>query len=118
MAVASLQFGAGFSAVFGIEPTNFVRGIVLVVIVTTFIISSYTGLQKGIRRLSDMNAKVFLALLAFIFVFGATRFSMFFTVEAIGESISTFFTRMTFLSAIEGNKWPMWWTVIYWIWMI
>lgn len=118
LAVASLQFGAGFNAVFGIEPTNLVRGIVLIVIVTTFIISSYTGLQKGIRRLSDMNAKVFLVLLGFIFIFGATRFSMFFTVEAIGESINTFFTRMTFLSAIEGNKWPMWWTVIYWIWMI
>ncbi len=118
LAVASLQFGAGFNAVFGIEPTNLIRGIILVVIVSTFIISSYTGLQKGIKRLSDMNAKVFIGLLAFIFIFGATRFSLFFTVEAIGESISTFFTRMTFLSAIEGSKWPMWWTVIYWIWMI
>ncbi|SDL10845.1 BCCT family transporter [Natronincola ferrireducens] len=118
LAVASLQFGAGFNAVFGLEPNNLVRGITLIVIVATFIISSYTGLQKGIRQLSDLNAKVFIGLLVFIFIFGATRFSMFFTVEAIGESISTFFTRMTYLGAIEDDKWPMWWTVIYWIWMI
>jgi choline-glycine betaine transporter len=118
LAVASLQFGAGFFAVFGLEPTNLVRGIVLLVIVTTFIISSYTGLQRGIRRLSDMNAKIFIGLLLFIFVVGQTRFSMFFTVEALGRSIDQFFPRMTYLSAIEGNMWPMWWTVIYWIWMI
>lgn len=118
LAVAALNFGAGFYAVFGIEPSNTVRGIVLVVIVSTFIISSYTGLQRGIRRLSDMNAKIFIGLLLFIFVVGQTRFSMFFTVEALGRSIDQFFPRMTYLSSIEGNLWPMWWTVIYWIWMI
>ena len=118
LAVAALNFGAGFYAVFGIEPTNTVRGIVLVVIVTTYIISSYTGLQRGIRRLSDMNAKIFIGLLFFIFGVGQTRFSMFFTVEALGRSIGQFFPRMTYLSSIEGNLWPMWWTVIYWIWMI
>jgi len=118
LAVATLQFGAGFDAVFGIAPSNFVRGIVLLVIVATFIVSSYTGLQKGIRKLSDMNAKVFLALLAFIFVFGATQFSLFFSVEAMGEAANSFFTRMTYLGTISGNKWPMWWTVIYWIWML
>lgn len=118
LAVAALNFGAGFFAVFGIEPTNTVRGIVLVVIVSTFIVSSYTGLQRGIRRLSDMNAKIFIGLLLFIFVVGQTKFSMFFTVEALGQSIDQFFPRMTFLSSVDGNKWPMWWTVIYWVWMI
>ncbi|MBN2287181.1 MAG: BCCT family transporter [Tissierellales bacterium] len=118
LAVASLQFGAGFDALFGIAPSNLVRGIVLVVIVATFIISSYTGLQKGIRILSDLNAKVFIALLLFIFLFGATKFSMFFTVEALGDSINTFFSRMTYLSAVEGEMWPMWWTIIYWVWFI
>ena len=118
LAVASLQFGAGFKAVFNIEPTNLVRGLVLLVIVGTFIISSYTGLQRGIRVLSDLNAKIFLGLLAFIFLFGAAKFTMFFTVEAFGDSINTFFSRMTYLSAVEGDMWPMWWTIIYWVWFI
>ncbi len=68
--------------------------------------------------MSDMNAKIFIGLLLFIFVVGQTRFSMFFTVEALGRSIDQFFPRMTYLSAVEGNMWPMWWTVIYWVWMI
>ena len=118
LAVASLQFGAGFKAIFNIEPTNFVRGLVLLVIVGTFIVSSYTGLQRGIRILSDLNAKIFLGLLAFIFIFGATKFTMFFTVEAFGDSVNTFFSRMTYLSAVKGDMWPMWWTIIYWVWFI
>lgn len=118
LAVAALQFGAGFQSVFGIEPTNLIRGLVLVVVVATFIISSYTGLQKGIRILSDLNAKIFMGLLLFIFIVGATRFTMFFSVEALGDSAATFFSRMTYLSAVEGDMWPMWWTVIYWIWFI
>jgi glycine betaine transporter len=118
LAVASIQLGAGAKAVFGIEPTNLFRGVVLLVIVATFIISSYTGLLKGIRILSDLNAKIFIGLMIFIFVFGATRFSMFFTVEALGDSIQTFFSRMTYVSAVKGDKWPMWWTIIYWVWFI
>lgn len=118
LAVASLQLGAGLFSVFDIEPNNMVRGLVLLLVVATFIISSYTGLQQGIRKLSDLNAKIFILLLLFIFIAGNTRFSMFFTVEAIGRSIDQFFPRLTYLSTIEGSKWPMWWTVIYWIWMI
>ncbi|MCG8529781.1 MAG: BCCT family transporter, partial [Desulfovibrionales bacterium] len=43
LAVASLQIGAGLFAMFKIEPNNIVRGIILLVVVSTFIISSYTG---------------------------------------------------------------------------
>lgn len=118
LAVASIQFGAGAKAVFGIEPSNLLRGAVLLVIVATFIISSYTGLLKGIRILSDLNAKLFIGLMVFIFIFGATRFTMFFSVEALGDSMQTFFSRMTYLSAVKGDKWPMWWTIIYWVWFI
>jgi len=118
LAVAALQFGAGFLEVFHIKPTNTIRGVMLLIIVVTFIISSYTGLYRGIKILSDLNTRIFFGILIFILIFGSTKFTMFFTVESIGHSIDQFFPRMTYLSAIDGNKWPMWWTIIYWIWMI
>ena len=118
LAVASTTIAAGISIFFGIETGAAARGIILLVILTTFIISSYTGLKKGIRFLSDLNAKIFVGLMIYVFIFGNPRFIMSLSTEAIGVTLDSFFTRMTYLGTVSGDKFPMWWTVIYWIWMI
>lgn len=117
LAVATLQFGSGLK-IFNIEPEAILYAGILFCIVFVFIFSSYSGLLKGIRYLSLINVVIFIAILSFIFIFGNSKFVLFFSVEAFGESISSFIHRLTFLSSIEENKWPMWWSIVYWIWMI
>lgn len=118
MAVASTTIGAGVSIFLDIEATTLMRGIIMLVILVTFIASSYSGLQKGIKFLSDINAKMYLVLMAFVMIFGGFRFIMSLSTEALGASADMFFSRMTYLGSVNGDKFPMWWTVIYWIWMI
>lgn len=118
LAVAATTIGAGISIFFGIESSNLLRGAILLVLVISFIASSYSGLLKGIRILSDINTKIFIGLIAFVFVFGGTKFILSMSTEALGLSAQTFFQRMTYLGTVEGDKFPMWWTVIYWVWMV
>ena len=118
LAVASTTIGSGISIFFGLEPSTILQGIILLVILITFIISSYTGLLKGVRILSDINAKIFVFLIAFVFIFGGARFILSLSTEALGASVDMFFRRMTYLGTVDGDMWPMWWTVIYWVWMI
>ncbi|WP_291637228.1 BCCT family transporter, partial [Clostridium sp.] len=118
LAVAATTVGAGVSMFFGVESTTILRGSILLVLVISFIASSYTGLLRGIRILSDINTKIFIGLIIFVFVFGGTRFILSMSTEALGLSAQTFFQRMTYLGTVEKDMFPMWWTVVYWVWMV
>ena len=48
--------------------------ILLVAVVITFLISSYTGIGKGVRFLSDKNAKLYMGLMLFVILFGPTSY--------------------------------------------
>lgn len=118
MAVASTTIGAGVSIFFNVPTSTVLNGIIMFVILGTFMASSYSGLQKGIKWLSDINTKMYIVLLAYVMIFGGAPFIMSLSTEALGASVDMFFTRMTYLGTVSGDKFPMWWTVIYWIWMI
>ena len=118
LGVGTMQIGSGLNILTGIQTGKVLWIAIVAVIVATYVISSYTGLQKGIRWLSDNNAKLFIAMLVFIFVFGPTRFILNFGTQSTGHFIQTFFERTHFLSPIEGSPWPRWWPIYYWaIWL-
>ncbi|SHD76375.1 protein of unknown function [[Clostridium] ultunense Esp] len=48
-----MQMASGLSTITSIQPSTIVWGIILTLIVVTFIISSLTGIDKGIKFLSD-----------------------------------------------------------------
>ncbi|WP_236616443.1 BCCT family transporter [Schnuerera ultunensis] len=53
LGVVSMQMASGLSTITSIQPSTIVWGIILTLIVVTFIISSLTGIDKGIKFLSD-----------------------------------------------------------------
>ncbi|KXG76453.1 BCCT family transporter [Thermotalea metallivorans] len=118
LGVGTMQIGSGLNILWGIETGKGLWIIIVAIIVATYIISSYTGLQRGIRWLSDNNAKLFLLMLAFIFIFGPTRFILNFGTQATGHFLQNFFERTHFLSPVDGSPWPRWWPIYYWaIWL-
>ncbi len=118
LGVAAMQIGSGLNILIGIEPGKFIWTAILLVIVVTYIISSYTGLNRGIRWLSDKNSKLFIGLMIFIFIVGPTQFILSFGTQSIGHFLQTFFERTHYLSPIDGGMWPRWWPIYYWaIWL-
>lgn len=92
-------------------------GIIIAIIVVTFVASAASGLQKGIARLSSLNALLLLALGLFVFVFGPTVFMLKLGVESFGAYLDNFFTRSLFTGAAGNDQWPYWWSIFYWaIW--
>ena len=85
-----LQTNGGLNAVFG-SPINF--GIQIVIIGIMFVgymLSSTTGLQKGIKILSNVNMGLAILLLAFVFIMGPTVFILETFTLAVGDYISHF----------------------------
>lgn len=110
-----LQLGSGMNFLFGIEPGPTVWITICLVIVASYTASSISGLQHGIKWLSDKNALLFIGLLAFAFLFGPTSFSMNLTVQAAGDFFNNFFTAMTLTDPFPGgDSWPQWWDMYWW----
>lgn len=110
-----LQLGSGMDFLFGITPGPVVWTTICILIVATYTTSSVTGLNRGIRWLSDKNAILFIALLIFAFIFGPTSFSLNLTVQATGDFLNNFISAMTFTDPFpDGDLWPQWWDMYWW----
>jgi choline-glycine betaine transporter len=111
-----LQLGSGLEFLFGFKSGPALWSIIALVMIIIYTISSTTGLQKGIRWLSEKNAWLFIFFLAFATIFGPTSFMLNLTTEAIGEFIANFIPLMTFLDPITGSDlWPQWWGTVWWL---
>ncbi|MCG8472279.1 MAG: BCCT family transporter [Desulfobacterales bacterium] len=110
-----LQLGSGMDFLFGLTPGPLMWSILCMIIVISYTTSSVTGLNSGIKWLSDKNAWLFVALLIFGFVFGPTAFSMNMTIQATGDFVNNFIEAMTFTSPFPGGDlWPQWWDMYWW----
>ncbi|QOX64848.1 BCCT family transporter [Anoxybacterium hadale] len=109
-----LSIAGGLKYLTGIQTGAFLWALVDIAVVATFVISSITGLFNGIKKLSEINFGVFIALALFVFVFGPTAFMLNLGVEAFANHLQTFFTKASFTGAAASDPWAGWWTIFYW----
>lgn len=109
-----LLLSGGFSNLTGIASSPFLLGIIAALIVATVLISSITGLTKGIRILSDVNVKFFFALSIFIFIFGPSIEIITEGTTALASYAAEFVPRSLLLNASEGRVWENDWIIFYW----
>ncbi|WP_018924844.1 BCCT family transporter [Salsuginibacillus kocurii] len=113
-----LQLGSGIGYLAGIESGPLLWTVLVGLITCTYIISSATGLKRGIRFLADQNTKIFFFLLAFVFITGPTVFILNLGTQSTGVFLSDFTERFLWNSAMEGSEWPRWWPLFHWsIWL-
>jgi len=93
-------------------------GTTCLAIVAAFFISSATGLHKGIRILSDINTKIFLAIIVFIIFTGPILAILKLGGEAILQYGRDFVPRSLTMEPFNNRKWLNEWTVFYYAnWM-
>ncbi|MCK0769797.1 BCCT family transporter [Chromohalobacter canadensis] len=114
LGTGALTLAGGAGQYLGGETSPLRLGVVIALIVVTFVISAASGLQKGIARLSSLNAILLLILGVFIFVVGPTSFMLSLGVESFGVYLDGFFTKSLFTGAAGEDQWPQWWSIFYW----
>ncbi|MDW4176858.1 BCCT family transporter [Staphylococcus saprophyticus] len=129
-AATSLALGvpmitAGIERLTGIDGNNMLmRGAILFLVTAIFAYSSYSGLKKGIKVLSDWNVILSFVLLGFVLIVGPTVFIMETTITSMGNMIKNFFEMATWLEPFGGiggrkeTNFPQQWTIFYWSWWI
>jgi len=89
----------------------------IMLIVTLLIaFSVYKGLDKGIRLLSVINARLALLFLLFIFLVGPTQFILEMSFASIGLITQNFFSLVTWTDPLQKNNFVENWTVFYIAW--
>ncbi|HUG59432.1 MAG TPA: BCCT family transporter [Candidimonas sp.] len=112
------QLNASMNYLFGLPQSLFIQ-LVLIAIVTllaTFTVA--TGLDNGIRRLSELIIIVSAFLMLLIVALGPTTFLLRAFVENIGLYIHAFVARTFHIYAYEPTDWVGEWTLFYWGWWI
>ena len=114
-----LQINSGLDSLFGI-PNNITVQIILIVIITMLAgLSLLMGLDKGIKRLSDINIFFTIVLLSFVIILGPTQFIFNSFFENIGNYLHQVIPLGLWTESYEGEaNWQSSWTVFYWAWWI
>ncbi|WP_010651961.1 BCCT family transporter [Oceanobacillus massiliensis] len=120
LGLGAMQINAGLNHLFGIEVNFAVQFIIVAIVTVLFLASSWSGLSKGIKYLS--NANMALAVLLFIAVLfiGPTLLILNMFTDTFGLYIQNF-VHWSFRSApLEGDNrsWVDGWTIFYWAWWI
>lgn len=94
--------------------------IIIIVVAGAAIASAVAGLNKGVKRLSEVNLGLSIALMVLVLLLGPTTFLLSAFSEGIGYYLSEFIdlTFDTFAFEHEGSEWFTGWTVMYWAWWI
>lgn len=113
-----LQVNTGLNYLWDI-PVDTTTQVILILGVTALAtLSVTTGLDKGIKRLSEINLLLAVGLLLFILIVGPTVFLLQAYVQNIGSYASNLLSSTFNLFAYEKTDWIGGWTILYWAWWI
>ncbi|MTV24306.1 BCCT family transporter [Nitriliruptoraceae bacterium ZYF776] len=113
-----LQINSGLSTLLGIEESLLVQVGLLAGITVIAVISVSLGLDKGIRRLSNLNILMAVGLLVFVALFGPTLLVLRSSVQATGSYVAELPRLALWTDALRDTGWQDTWTVFYWAWTI
>ena len=112
------QINSGLNYLFGIQQAPMTQVILIIVVSAMASMSVFLGLDKGIKRLSELNLILALILLLFVFFASSSIYLLQTTIQNAGQYVSNLFAMTFNLYAYQPNGWIGGWTIMYWAWWI
>jgi len=117
LGLGAQQIAAGLNDVFGIEPSNTVVVLLIVGITIIALGSVLAGMDKGVKRLSEIN--MVMAILLFFYIFFLSGAGA--AITRYGEVMTRYAVELIPLSNPFGREDTSYfhgWTTFYWAWWI
>ena len=113
-----LQISNGLHTMFGLPDTLPVQIGIIVIVTAVFMWSALSGIDKGVKRLSDFNIFLAVILMAAVVMVGPKVEMLDNLVNGMGGYIGGFFKDSLAISAYGDSSWVKAWRVFYWAWWI
>ena len=119
LGIGVIQLNYGLSTMFGLPDSTWVQAVLVVLIVVFATLSAVSGVEKGIRRLSEFNMLLAACLVIFVLIAGPTIFLLNALVMNIGDYFTNFID-MSFNTYAydQPTDWLNGWTLFFWAWWI
>ena len=115
LGLGTLQINSGLNFLFNVPETSLVQIIIVVIVTVLFMLSAVTGLDKGIKFLSNLNVSIAAILLILSIIVGPTL--LIFT--NLGQGLLLYAKDLIFdINPFGKDEWYGWWTIFYWAWWI
>ncbi|ONI47534.1 hypothetical protein AN644_04830 [Candidatus Epulonipiscium fishelsonii] len=88
LGAGTLNMGGALQSLFKIESPEKTWFLILTVVTICFVLSSISGIQKGIKFLSNMNVCIYFIILFILFCLGPSSFMVDGILEAIGGTLA------------------------------
>ncbi len=118
LGMGAQQMNAGISYLLGIEVSIAMQCLLIAVISMVATASVLTGVDRGIRILSELNMRLTLIILALFFVFGPTIYLL---TSIFNNSLDYLINAPAlgvWLAPSQHTQWQSDWTIFYWGWWI
>lgn len=118
LGLGAYQINSGLNYLFGIPENNMVVAIIVIVTTVVFILTAISGLEKGMKALSNLNVGLAFVLLILTLLIGPTIliFKNFFV--GLFDYTTHLIPDMLPLNVAENRDWLSTWTIFYWAWWI
>lgn len=111
-----LQINSGLNHLFGLPVGTLVQIVLIVGVTALATLSVVTGLDKGIRILSELNLGLAVLLLLLVLLLGPTVYLLQTFVQNTGSYLSEIVSKTFNLYAYQPTDWLGGWTLLYWGW--
>jgi glycine betaine transporter len=122
LGLGALQITGGIDEVFGSGRDSKLLAVGVIAFLTAcFVLSAVSGIERGVKWLSNANAAAAALLALFLFVVGPTVFIL----GTFTESLGGYLTNLPAMSFRDGvfdaevaSPWLSSWTIFYWAWWV
>lgn len=114
-----IQINSGLGFLFDIEVSTHMQVMLIMGITMVATLSVVSGVDKGIRRLSEINLAAAVILMAFLLIGGPTLFLLNSTVQNTGHYLQNLLILGSWTDTYHmDTQWQGNWTLFYWTWWI
>src|SRR5690606_36878479 len=114
----TMQISAGMSRVFGLPGGLGMQLLVIVVCFVLYMSSSASGVDRGIKWLSNFNLALAGLLLLAVALLGPTSFIFDTFTTSVGSYLDHLVEMSLRMAPFSGSTWVADWTIFYWAWWI
>ncbi|QRG65167.1 glycine betaine uptake BCCT transporter [Brevibacillus choshinensis] len=118
LGLGTLQINGGLAHLFGLPSNPTVQIIIIAVITVLYLLSSTSGLDKGIKILSNINLALAFFLLLLTLFMGPTAFLFDTFTTTLGSYLNNLISMSLRLTPFTQGTWVANWTLFYWAWWI
>lgn len=118
LGLGTLQINSGLNYLFGLPMNTFVQMSIIIIVTGMFMASAISGLDKGIKILSNTNVALAGILMLLTLILGPTLTIINSLTNGLGMYLNNIIGDSLAIQAFGDNGWLNGWRIFYWAWWI